>query len=650
DQTIVIANDAFCRAQGVSRHDVIGQNAGLLIRGEPAGNVREIEESLLESGLCDSSEQFHLAPDGSQRIVSVNRSLFSDQSTGERYIVATSRDITEDKSREKQLQLLASVFQCASEGAAILNDLGQIVEVNPAFAEMTRESDPRVLVGKSLDQAFQSRIEGLADLIADVRDGNPWSGKIAIPDPQGSMRSYWMSLSPSVDVHGEFIQIVALISDITELENSQMELRRRALYDVLTDLPNRAYFREHLKEHIRQQSGCTVCFLDLDNFKHVNDSSGHLAGDELLRMVGERISTEFEGDVFVARFGGDEFALIIEDSQIPPDQVPRALDGLLAAFRDPFQLGETEALVGLSIGVARFPDHARGVDALMQVADIAMYAAKMGGKNQIRTFTEEMQETVNLRNLVQTRLRDALNGGEISLHYQPQIDSQTGELLGCESLVRWCNSEGVFVPPNEFIPIAEQTGLIGPLGDIVFRKAAEQACQWRDRGLPHQIAINISPHQIRHPRFVSMMRETLGETGARAEWFELEITEHAMMADVNRSIEIIDQLAELGFRIAIDDFGTGYSSLSYLKSFRIHTLKIDMSFIREITVDSQAEAIVRSIVSLGTGLNLNVVAEGVETSEQAALLSEIGCDILQGYHIARPLPADKFVEWQATRD
>lgn len=650
DHTLVVANDAFCRAAGINRDDVIGKRSQDLISGRGGFDVDEMDHALSADGGCPATEHRYRDNNGVERVASVKRSVFADRDSGIKYIVATSRDITDDRSREKQLQLLASVFRSASEGAVILSSDGVILEANPAFARMADVADYRELSGRSLCDALAAPIEDFRSVIAQVRGGTSWSGKIGVRDGNRVVCSYWLSLSRSADSELDDARIIALISDITDLENSQAELQRRALHDPLTGLPNRVHFREYLSDAISDPGHqCTVCFLDLDDFKHVNDSAGHSAGDELLRQVGARISENVPAGSFVARFGGDEFALIMDDSHCAPDCVSDVLNQLLAAFREPFVVEETQATVGLSIGVCRYPDDACDVDTLMQSADIAMYVAKTAGKNRIRVFTGEMQETVDLRHRVQSRLREALHQGDLSLHFQPKMDAARRDVVSCEALVRWKTPAGNYIPPSEFIPIAEQTGLIGPLGNLVFQKAAEQACEWNRQGIAPAIAVNISPHQIRDPRFIDRLKETLHETGARAEWFELEITEHAMMDDVSHAIRVTDQLSALGFRIAIDDFGTGYSSLSYLKNFRIHTLKIDISFVRDVVDDVHSQAIVKSIVSLGKGLGLTVVAEGVEDVRQEKLLREFGCDVLQGYLLGRPVPAEDFKGWPTKR-
>lgn len=639
DQKLVVANDAFCEAYGLDRERIIGQNALKHLSTSEAVAEESADWTLLAERAGQTNEQHYCDSEGNRKIASVKRSVFDDQTTGERYIVATSRDITEERQRETQLQMLASVFESATEGAAILQANGRIVEANPAFLKMANVQQASQVAGTRVWDAFAGSQSELEFAIAQAATGKHWAGKISLSRNQGRKESYWISFSPTNSNHTGSGRIIALISDITELENSQNELRHRALHDPLTDLPNRAYFRELLDQYTQSRDNLTVCFLDLDDFKHVNDSSGHAAGDTLLRQVSDRITEVVGPGAVLARFGGDEFALIIHDRDY--DASIRLVDELLHRFREPFQVNETSAVVGLSVGVTQYPTHACDTDSLLQSADIAMYAAKTAGKNRVRVFEASLQDTVNLRHRVQTKLQDALQDGEISLHFQPKFDSRTRRMVSCESLVRWKNQNGQYVPPSEFIPIAEQTGLIAPLGDLVFQLAAEQACQWKDRELPQRIAVNVSPHQLRHPGFVKQTLDTLQATGAKAEWFELEITEHAMMEDIDHAVGVINQLSDLGFRIAVDDFGTGYSSLSYLKHFRIHTLKIDISFVRDVTTDPYSEAIVKSIVSLGSGLGLTVVAEGVETKEQADLLTDFGCHVLQGYYLGHPQPPEE---------
>ncbi|MCA9173215.1 MAG: EAL domain-containing protein [Planctomycetales bacterium] len=645
DQRVVVANDAFCRAHGIRRDQVLGERIDTFLPVDLRKQVGEIEEQLLATCECKTTEHEFERSDGSRSIVSVKRTLFEDKAANQRYVVATSRDITEDRMREERLRLLASVFKGASEGVAILSPTGEIREANPAFAKMVASSP----VGRQLSDVLDCQFPGARDVFAEVARGNSWAGKAS-----GLARSYWISLSPSSETDEESTRVIALVSDITELEDTQTKLRRQAMYDTLTQLPNRRYFREHLQELIEQPSPdhrpmetVAICFIDLDDFKHVNDTAGHSVGDLLLQTVGARIRRVVGEDAFVARFGGDEFAVILRGVDPQSPELNELLDRLLVAFRVPFQLGDTEAVVGLSVGTTFYPEQATDVDTLMCNADIAMYAAKTAGKNRIRQFSPAMQADVNLRHQVQSQLRRALDTGEISVWFQPKVSAATREVVGCEALARWKTGKNEVISPGAFIPVAEQTGLILPLGRSVFRLAAEHACVWMEAGFTSRIAVNVSPCQIRHPRFVEQLERILEETHAKPDWFELEITENAMMDDVDHAAAVIDRLAGFGFHIAIDDFGTGYSSLSYLKDFNIHTLKIDLSFVRDVTHDKQSNAVIRSVISLGKGLGLTIVAEGVETAAQAEVLTEAGCNVLQGYHIARPMPAADYAHWLA---
>lgn len=572
---------------------------------------------------------------------------------------------------EAGYQAAARVYRDTTVGIATLDFAGTVLDSNPAFRANgffnLKAGDD--LTGKPFWQAVNLEAGELADVVSQVANGEPWSGKATAGEEAPQQRAFWLSLTPSYNAEQETLQIVAVLADISDLELTQSQLRQQALFDNLTGLPNRRYFSDELERVLelakRKHFNVSVCFLDLDDFKNVNDSTGHATGDRLLQTVGKRIAETVGDRGFVSRFGGDEFALILTSegnhdsaklsaAESGSECGQRALailvvDELLQAFREPFRLLEAEVVIGLSIGITCFPEHGETGELLMCNADTAMYVAKEAGKNQRRVFSPQMQDRVMNRHSIRSKLRQAILEREITLYFQPKACASSGAIVGCEALARWRTPEGNFIPPSDFVPIAEQTGLIVPLGELVLRLAAEKACEWQAAGTQPAIAVNVSPRQLRHPRFVETLKATLAETGAQPEWFELEITEYAMMEDVEQAICLISQLDQLGFRIAIDDFGTGYSSLSYLKNFRIHTLKVDLSFTRDVTHDPQSEAIVRSIVSLGTGLGLTTVAEGVETTEQAELLQKIGCTVLQGYWIGKPMPGEDYPAWLAQR-
>jgi diguanylate cyclase (GGDEF)-like protein len=544
--------------------------------------------------------------------------------------------------------LIAEALQDASEGAAILWRDGTIQHSNSALLAFS-SSGIHSINGHTLSDILNFELEGFTKLLARAVAGIPWSGKVV--SKHDSPRSYWISLSNSVGLSPQ-APVVALVSDITEQDtDTEQELRQQAMHDKLTGLPNRRYFCEHLESLLRElkqsNTGADIAFIDLDDFKHVNDYTGHANGDLLLRALGERIQLALGPLAFVSRFGGDEFAVVMVDQDGTHSLEP--YERLRQILREPFPLTEAEAQMSVSIGVTRFPEHGSSFEELMSGADAAMYAAKSLGKNQVVEFSHALQADIVARQQVRSKLRRALDDGEIELWFQPKVSAKSGQPVGCEALARWRTPSGEYIPPGRFVPIAEQTGLISPLGSKVFQLAAEQACCWRSCGLNTNIAVNVSPHQLRRPRFVDQLKSILSETGAQAEWFELEITENAVMEDVAQAVRIMDELSALGFRIAIDDFGTGYSSLSYLKNFSIHTLKIDLSFVRDLMRDDHSDAIVRSIISLGSGMKLTLVAEGVETQEQANFLREAGCDVLQGYLIGKPVPQQQYVQWLSAR-
>ncbi|MEZ6122663.1 MAG: EAL domain-containing protein [Planctomycetaceae bacterium] len=645
ERGVVLANDSFCRSRNQQSDDVIGRPVTDFFDDPLARLIADRERRMLETGETEDHEIQLVDHLQETRAYSVRNSILDDPFSDDRLVVSTARDVTSEKERERRLSLLASVFQHAAEGVAILTRDGRICEANPQFMKLFGLCEESA-AGLSLSSFLRSPGRAFRNDLAMAAEGQSWNGKIELEVHGKGQRWFWLSLSRSEDTG----HVIALFSDVTELELSQQQLAEQALRDNLTGLPNRRFFRRYVEQLVveshERARGFAVCFIDLDDFKYVNDSLGHAVGDELLRAVGRRLTDLLGDDCFIARFGGDEFAMVLPDIGVDDRKVTECCRELLRVFRQPFRLVEADANVGLSIGVTLYPDHAQDAESLMQNADIAMYVAKSQGKNQVRIFSSDMQTPIEERHHVQSSLRQALRENEITLVYQPKVVAETGVLAGFESLARWTRPDGTKIPPDRFIPVAEQTGLIIPLGDMVLLQAARQYHDWRNRGFhPGTIAVNVSPKQLRHPDFLDHLKQLLDEAGAEPEWFELEITEYAIMDDVQHAIQMIDRIAGMGFRIAIDDFGTGYSSLSYLRDFNIHTLKVDSSFIENALRDKASAAIVQAIVSLGKGLGLSVVAEGVETCEQTEFLRSLGCDMLQGYGIARPLSISDAEAW-----
>jgi diguanylate cyclase (GGDEF)-like protein len=430
-----------------------------------------------------------------------------------------------------------------------------------------------------------------------------------------------------------------------ERKRYQEELERQANYDGLTGLPNRNLLHDRLKQAVfgqRHVRSIAVVFIDLDHFKFVNDSLGHNAGDKLLQYVAERLqSTVRDGDT-VARLGGDEFVVILND-QGREDVIFRAMQRIVTKLSEPVRINDHELNVTCSAGISVFPQDGPDVETLLKNADAAMYRAKAKGRNNFQFFTAEMNRVVTERLMLEHSLRRAIERKELLLHYQPMVNLQTGAIETVEALVRWQHPEHGLILPERFIPLAEETGLIVPVGEWVLRTACAQKRAWQDAGLPPvAVSVNLSARQFREESLVKTVARTLAEAHLKPEYLEMELTESMVMHDAESAIATLRGLKSLGVRLSVDDFGTGYSSLSYLNRLPIGTLKIDQSFVRDITSGSGEKGVIaQAIISLGHSLNLRVVAEGVETEAQLEFLKTHRCDEVQGFYYAKPVPPEE---------
>lgn len=439
--------------------------------------------------------------------------------------------------------------------------------------------------------------------------------------------------------------------DITGRRQAETRLAYMANYDSVTGLPNRHLLRERLdraiKHEARKHHHLALMFLDLDNFKTINDTLGHDVGDRVLQVVANRLLSCLRDCDTVARIGGDEFVVLVED-MTTMESIAALAQAIIDSLSRPFPLDGHEMFCTVSVGIAIYPNDSESLDGLMKNADSAMYRAKEQGRNTYRFFTEDMHRRAYERLLLENRLRGALKRGEFELHYQPQIDVTSGATVGIEALLRWNDEGRRLVQPIEFIGVLEDTGMIVEVGHWVLEEACAFNKSLRDIGLaPIRIAVNISPRQFRQKGLVESIRQTLSNTGLGAEYLDLEITE-GVLADALDAPDVLERLSGMGVQLSIDDFGTGYSSLSYLKRFPINTLKIDRSFVRDIMTDSDDTAITAAIIALSRSLRLKVIAEGVETDEQLTCLKQHGCDEVQGNVCARPMPGEMLVEWLRT--
>jgi diguanylate cyclase (GGDEF)-like protein len=451
--------------------------------------------------------------------------------------------------------------------------------------------------------------------------------------------------TPEPNEQSKFFGTYGVAKDISERKQAEEMIYHQAYHDMLTGLPNRLLFKDHLilgmAQAKRNRRKLAVMFLDLDRFKIINDTLGHVVGDQLLQSVAMRLAKCVrEGDT-LARQGGDEFTLLLPQIDDPKDAANAAAK-LLDALNRPFRVGGQDHYFSASIGIAIYPDDGDSVDALVKNADIAMYHVKELGRNNFAFFSNAKTAVFSHRLSLENDLRRAIANHEFELHYQPQINTDNGKIVGMEALIRWNHPERGMVMPNDFIPLAEETGLINMIGEWVLNTACHQAQEWKIAGLRFErIAVNISAYQIEQADFVEKIKHALNMSGLESASLDLEITESAMMKDVDESREKLRQIAELGVQISIDDFGTGYSSLSYLKDLPIHTLKIDQSFIRDLSEDIFENSIVTAMIQIARGLKLRLLAEGVETSNQLAFLRKNQCEECQGYYFSKPVPVSE---------
>jgi diguanylate cyclase (GGDEF)-like protein/PAS domain S-box-containing protein len=560
------------------------------------------------------------------------------------------QDVTARKRAEETLQLSERAIE-ASVNAVLITDCGQpddpIIYVNPAFERITgyaaREAagrNCRFLQGNDRDQPELGR---LRTLLREQREG-----RVLLRNYRKDGSLFWNELfiAPVRDDAGKVTHFVGIQNDVTESKTYQDQLEHQATHDTLTGLANRSLLKDRFDLAIaragRTGSKVATLFIDLDNFKLVNDSLGHDAGDQLLRTIAARLESSLRQGDTVARLGGDEFALILNDHERVED-ISDVAQRVLAAVGQPLHIRGEEISVTCSMGISVYPQDGESGDALLKNADAAMYRAKDLGRGGYQFYTRSMNETITRKLALSSRLRRALEQQEFVLHYQPRVSLKTGCICGAEALIRWQHPDAGLMPPDHFIPLAEETGLIVPMGEWVLKTACAQNKSWQDAGLPPiGMSVNISARQFRQRELINFVAGVLKDTLLPPHCVDLEVTESVVMHNVDEVSSILNGLNAMGINLALDDFGTGYSSLAYLKQFPLDKLKIDKSFVRDLTTDPNDAAIVMGIISLAHTLGLEVIAEGVESAEQLDFLRRHGCDELQGYFFSAPLPVDEF--------
>lgn len=555
--------------------------------------------------------------------------------------------VLERNKSQESLRLFQKVFEGSEEGIMITDPNKTILLVNSAFTkvmgytidELLGET-PKKLASGHHDRGFY------AAMWNSINNFGHWHGEIWNRRKTGEIFPEWLAISAVNDMNGNTTHYIGIFSDISERKNAEEQIRHLSSHDVLTGLPNRMLLKDRLENAIAfaARAHCKVALLslDLDQFKMLNDSLGHAAGDELLRCVTSRLKSCVRDTDTLCRSGGDEFFIALANMP-DTDSISTMVDGILEHIAKPFVLEGRHLSLSCSIGVAVYPDDGGDFETLMKRADKAMYQAKDAGRNTYRYFTEQLNSDSLEFMRITHELREAVKCKQFAVHFQPQIDLATGDVVGAEALVRWNHPVEGLIPPGRFISIAEQTGLIVEIGEWVLHEACRQAMAWRRSGLPPLVmAVNMSAVQFKRGNVENVVHSALQSSGLEPQYLEIELTESILLHDMDYMLSLLNSLKDIGLKLAIDDFGTGYSSLAYLKKFKIDRLKIDQSFVRDIASDPNDAAIVRAIVQMAHTLNLRVIAEGVENQEMLHYLSSCRCDEVQGYHFAKPMPPDAF--------
>jgi len=545
-----------------------------------------------------------------------------------------------------KLEQAATVFEFSKEGIIVTDADNKIVSVNRSFVEITGYSAEEVIGcnPKILSSGHQSR-DFYEHMWADIAETGSWQGEVWDRRKNGEVYPEALTIIRVKNAEGVVINHLAIFSDISERRLAQERIQQLAHYDVLTGLPNRVLFNDRLEQAMisaqRNHSKISLLFLDIDRFKQINDTLGHGVGDQLLQSVGQRLLECVREQDTVSRQGGDEFIVVLSDAGAEGAEL--VAEKIMQNITHPYIIEQHDLRITASIGIAVYPDHAQDSESLIKYADVAMYQAKESGRNCYLHFAPAMNASSYERLQLETALRGALERDELRVYYQSQVNLSDGHVVGCEALVRWQHPSLGMIYPEKFIPLAEETGLVVAINYWVLEHAIKQCRAWRDAGFESlTMSVNLSALQFRQHNLLQQIRDLLQKYAVPASALDLELTEGILMQGVERTLATLHELSAMGVIISIDDFGTGYSSLSYLKRFPIQQMKIDQSFVRDVTTDASDATMVRTIILMAHSLRLQVIAEGVETQEQVVFLRQCGCEYAQGYYFSRPVPAPEF--------
>lgn len=645
--TYLGCNKAFSDHMGLSDDAIVGKNDFQLLSPQQAERNRQQEQLILiKHGKKLQYESKATNENGDLIYFEKLKSLFYSMDGSLQGILSISRDITERKINEDYILSLSQVVEQSPVSVVITNPEGKIQYVNSAFERITGYS-LNDIKGKSPNilQSGETSPEQYQALWSALKRGDAWEGEFINKRKNGEIFWEHAHIAPIFNKNGEVRQILAVKQDITRQKMQEEKITQQAHFDSLTGLPNRLLslnrLDQMLKEAERHKHYLGVLFLDLDNFKKVNDTLGHMVGDQLLIEAANRLRLAVRAEDTVGRLGGDEFIVLLGHLNSPSD-AQQVAKSLLAQFREPLHLESRDLLMTTSIGIAIYPNDGESPAELLRNADAAMYHSKDEGRNNYHYFTTEMNTGAERRLVLEAQLQGALGRNELYLLYQPVIDLKSKQMIGAEALLRWNNQTLGEVFPDEFIPIAEHTGLIENIGLFVLEEAINSALYIQHTHFANfRIAVNLSPRQFKSKTLVEKITQLLNSHSFSPQYLELEITEGVLMGQYTNIDFALTAFSKMGIKISMDDFGTGYSSLSYLRSYPFDILKIDKSFINDITVDPADLELVNATLDMARGLGLKVIAEGVETKEQMALLEQKNCDFAQGYLFSRPIPLDQ---------